>query len=239
MFRSFITWLKSHLIICTPCLLKIFFWLKRTTYHWWYWFPFLCDFFTSCCRLQWHAFVTCDVSHWSLQVSTFHMTLAERLRRCPKFTYSFKGFMIWHSLGCIMQTPCLSNVFSCRTYVATYHWLYWFLFFCDFFLCMSWNTCRCMCCTWHVPLVITGVYSSCDTDWEALKASKFMWSVYNSCDTSWEASKASKNHVSVKSTHNLVYGARGIQDLNAGPGVGWLVQPSGRYVLFWATHFLS
>ena len=32
---------------------------------------------------------------------------------------------------------------------------------------------------------------------------------------------------------------RGIQDLSARPGVGWLVQLSGRYLFFWPTHFLA
>ena len=170
MFRSFATWLKSCLIVCTPCLLKVFFWLNRTTYRWWYWFPFLCDFFTSCRRLHWPAFVTHDVGHWSLQVSMVCDTSWEA-SKASTVHMQFQGFYDLTLFWLYYANTMFVKGFS-LSYVATYHGLYWFLFFSDFFLCMLWNTFRCMCCMWHWPLIFTGVYGSHDADWEALKLFK-------------------------------------------------------------------
>ena len=82
--------------------------------------------------------------------------------KVSKVHTQFQGFYDLTFSGLYYANTMFVKCFSCRTYVATYHWLYWFLFFCDFFLRMSWNTCICMCCMWHVPLVITGVYNSCE-----------------------------------------------------------------------------
>ena len=99
MFRSFVTWLKSRLIVRTSCLLKVFFGSNRTTYRWWYWFPFLCDFFTSCYGLHRNALVTRDVGVSSSRDIGWE---------APKFTCSIKGFMLWHSFGCSISNWAVS-----------------------------------------------------------------------------------------------------------------------------------
>ena len=169
MFRSFITWLKSCLIVWTPCLLKVFFWLNRTTYCWWHWFPFfnlMLQITLTCICYMWHrplifagVYSSCDAGWEASKASKVHVQF--------QGFYDLTFFWLYYA-----TTMFVKDFFL--LYVATYYWLYWFLFFCNFFLCMLWNTSRCMHCTWHQPLIFTGVYGSCDTDSERpWRCSKF------------------------------------------------------------------
>ena len=171
--RSFIRWLKFCLIVQTSRLLKVFFWLNRTTYSWLYWFPLFCDFFfcmawttliCMCCTWQWppifaSVYSLCDTGQEALKASKIHV--------------QFQGFydltFCWLYYA---NTTFVKRFFL--SYVANHYWLYWFLIFCDFCLCMLWNTCRCMHYMWHWPSILTGVYSSHDANWEALKVFKIL-----------------------------------------------------------------
>ena len=118
--------------------------------------------YCMCCTWHWpptfaSVYNSRDTRWEALKVSKIHVQF--------QGVYDLTSFWMYYANIMYVKTNFLS-------YVVNHYWPYLSPIFCNFCICVLWNTCRCMYYTWLWPLILTGVYNSRDADWEALKAFK-------------------------------------------------------------------